>query len=377
MNRQKTNPQTRTDLLLLSAFCGFLFFYGLGAFGLVGADEPRYAQIAREMLGRSDWITPTLQGKPWLEKPVLYYWQAMVSFRAAGISDRAARLPGAFDAAMLIAAISFFPRRLLCHRIAGVVCVVRKPTEHLSRGLLHFFGAWHLSQRPGRARVIGGYYLFFRCYKARLARHPAHPLDSRHRPLSRRHVALVHRRPVAKSGIFPGLHPRTQSCPLLAGCLSPPPAFLVLPACVLAGHDALDPRAHRRGCRARSLDLVRRQGGFLQSGRFLAAVSTHLDARIHPVFQRVAIEAARLHSARRACRSAAGCGISRCPPRLGARIGGRREGFASVCRGSRSSVRTAGVCRSLGRVPCHPSPPAVGNRYLRWRGRCRSLRVGH
>jgi len=111
MNQQKTNPQTRTDLLLLAAFCGFLFFYGLGAFGLVGADEPRYAQIAREMLDRSDWITPTLQGKPWLEKPVFYYWQAMVSYRAAGISDRAARLPGAFDASMLIAAIYFFLRR--------------------------------------------------------------------------------------------------------------------------------------------------------------------------------------------------------------------------------------------------------------------------
>jgi 4-amino-4-deoxy-L-arabinose transferase-like glycosyltransferase len=111
MNQQKTDPQTRTDLLLLAALCGFLFFYGLGAFGLVGADEPRYAQIAREMLDRSDWITPTLQGKPWLEKPVLYYWQAMVSFRAAGISDRTARLPGAFDAAMLIAAVYFFLRR--------------------------------------------------------------------------------------------------------------------------------------------------------------------------------------------------------------------------------------------------------------------------
>ena len=117
MNQQKTNPQTRTDLLLLAAFCGFLFFYGLGffygrgAFGLLGADEPRYAQVAREMLDRSDWITPTLQGKPWLEKPVLYYWQAMVSFRAAGVSDRTARLPGAFDAAMLVAAVYFFLRR--------------------------------------------------------------------------------------------------------------------------------------------------------------------------------------------------------------------------------------------------------------------------
>src|SRR5208283_4252275 len=109
----RTNPRNRTDRLLLVAFCGFLFFYGLGAFGLVGADEPRYAQVAREMLQRSDWVTPVLQAKPWLEKPVLYYWQAMISFRAFGVSDRAARLPAAFDAAMLIAAVYFFLRRFL------------------------------------------------------------------------------------------------------------------------------------------------------------------------------------------------------------------------------------------------------------------------
>jgi 4-amino-4-deoxy-L-arabinose transferase-like glycosyltransferase len=110
MNKE-TNLQTRSDLLLLVAFSGFLFFYGLGAFGLVGADEPRYAQVAREMLDRGDWITPTLLGKPWLEKPVLYYWQAMLSFRVAGVSDQAARVPAAFDAALLIAVIYFFLRR--------------------------------------------------------------------------------------------------------------------------------------------------------------------------------------------------------------------------------------------------------------------------
>ena len=71
--------RTRTDALLLAGFCAFLFFYGLGQFGLIGADEPRYAQVAREMLERHDWITPVLGGQPWLEKPPLYYWQAMVA----------------------------------------------------------------------------------------------------------------------------------------------------------------------------------------------------------------------------------------------------------------------------------------------------------
>ncbi len=57
--------------LALIAFCGFLFFAGLQVIGLVGADEPRYAQVAREMLPRHDWVTPVLCGQPWLEKPPL------------------------------------------------------------------------------------------------------------------------------------------------------------------------------------------------------------------------------------------------------------------------------------------------------------------
>src|SRR5262249_23635868 len=83
------------EWLLLLGFCVFLFFYGLGQFGLVGADEPRYAQVTREMLARHDWVTPTLNGTPWLEKPPLYYWQAMIAFAIFGVRDSVARLPSA------------------------------------------------------------------------------------------------------------------------------------------------------------------------------------------------------------------------------------------------------------------------------------------
>src|SRR5580700_763100 len=103
--------RTRTDVLLLAGFCTFLFFYGIGQFGLIGADEPRYAQVAREMLDRHDWVTPTLGGHAWLEKPPLYYWQAMFAYSLFGVSDVAARIPAAIDATLLVVAVYLFFRR--------------------------------------------------------------------------------------------------------------------------------------------------------------------------------------------------------------------------------------------------------------------------
>ncbi len=79
-------------------------FSHLGAIGLVGPDEPRYAWIARAMATSGDWVTPRLYGQPWFEKPVLYYWAAAIGFSAHLPAEWAARLPSAFAA--LVAAIA-------------------------------------------------------------------------------------------------------------------------------------------------------------------------------------------------------------------------------------------------------------------------------
>jgi 4-amino-4-deoxy-L-arabinose transferase-like glycosyltransferase len=78
--------------LLLFIAISALYLWGLGSLPLVGPDEPRYAQVAREMLERRDLITPTLGGIPWFEKPPLLYWMMMLSFRFLGVTEYAARL---------------------------------------------------------------------------------------------------------------------------------------------------------------------------------------------------------------------------------------------------------------------------------------------
>jgi 4-amino-4-deoxy-L-arabinose transferase-like glycosyltransferase len=135
------------ELLLLVLASGFLLLYGLvpsfggDQLGLVGADEPRYAQVSREMLEAHSaachevhakiiprslrladlkasyhclaggTVTPILYGQPWLEKPALYYWRAMGFFKEFGISDWSARLPSSSGAFALIVLIFLHMRR--------------------------------------------------------------------------------------------------------------------------------------------------------------------------------------------------------------------------------------------------------------------------
>ena len=91
-------------ILLLLYVC---LFSGLGALGLVGPDEPRYAAIARAMAETHDWITPRLWGTPWFEKPVLYYWTAGIAMRLFGVGEFAARLPSALAALLAVVAAAW------------------------------------------------------------------------------------------------------------------------------------------------------------------------------------------------------------------------------------------------------------------------------
>ncbi len=78
-------PNTNYIWIALFVLTIFVYFFGL-TIPLLGPDEPRYAQVAREMLARGDWITPTLGGFNWFEKPALLYWLQIVSYKLFGVS---------------------------------------------------------------------------------------------------------------------------------------------------------------------------------------------------------------------------------------------------------------------------------------------------
>jgi hypothetical protein len=78
-------------LSMILLLAGTLFFVRLGAVGLFDADEPAYAQAAKEMLARGDWVTPTFNGTPRFDKPILFYWLILLSYRVFGITEFAVR----------------------------------------------------------------------------------------------------------------------------------------------------------------------------------------------------------------------------------------------------------------------------------------------
>jgi 4-amino-4-deoxy-L-arabinose transferase-like glycosyltransferase len=123
-------PSWATVFEVSVVLCFVLFFllYGLvpilggDGLGLVGADEPRYAQIAHEMLNRFDsahtledrlraCVTPYLYGHPWLEKSALYYWRAMFLFQDFGVHDWSSRLPSTTFAFIMVGLIYLHMRR--------------------------------------------------------------------------------------------------------------------------------------------------------------------------------------------------------------------------------------------------------------------------
>jgi 4-amino-4-deoxy-L-arabinose transferase-like glycosyltransferase len=94
-----------SSLALIVAFWAILQLGGLFTPGLLDDVDSVYIQIAREMLQRHDFVTPTIDGIRFFDKPPLMYWMAAGSMHLFGIHDWAARLPLALGVLALLLAV--------------------------------------------------------------------------------------------------------------------------------------------------------------------------------------------------------------------------------------------------------------------------------
>src|SRR5213594_5105332 len=106
-------PPTRQVLLaILIALAALLHVATIGSGDLYSQTEGQYAGAAREMVESHQWLLPTNDGIPRLQKPPLLYWLIIVSFKLFGINAAAARLPGALAVVASVALIFLIGEKL-------------------------------------------------------------------------------------------------------------------------------------------------------------------------------------------------------------------------------------------------------------------------
>lgn len=168
----------RLYLLLLFVALIPLFFLGLANHGVWTPDEPRVAEIGREMALSRNLAVPTLDGKPFLEEPPLYYAAIAVVFDALGsASDKTVRIPSAvfaFGGALalfFLGNLLFGPRTGFLSAFILATCgeyfrvahwvIVDSALACFVVVALTFFMAAYLSERLGRRFLF--YVLCYLC----------------------------------------------------------------------------------------------------------------------------------------------------------------------------------------------------------------------
>jgi len=107
-------------------FLGCLLFHVAGTWSLplIDRDEPRFAEAAREMRERGDYIVPYFNNQFRFDKPPLTYWSQVASYRFFGENDFAARFPTAVAAALVALLLFSWGKRVRDERAGWWAAII-------------------------------------------------------------------------------------------------------------------------------------------------------------------------------------------------------------------------------------------------------------
>ena len=118
----------RRDLVLTLLLGALLYLPGLGARDLWNPDEPRYAEVAREMLEGGtleSFLVPHLNGEVYSQKPPLLFWLMCLGAAVSGkLSETVVRLPLALSALLTLPVLFDLARAWLSRRGAWLAVAV-------------------------------------------------------------------------------------------------------------------------------------------------------------------------------------------------------------------------------------------------------------
>lgn len=114
----------RRTLITLVGLAALAYVVGLGASSIWDANEAFYVETPREMIERGDYVTPTFNYEPRINKPVLSYWVVAGLYQVFGVSVTAERVAIAAAALVMMAAVYFLARAVSPLAIAGLIAAL-------------------------------------------------------------------------------------------------------------------------------------------------------------------------------------------------------------------------------------------------------------
>ena len=105
-------------VFLLCLLTALLYFPALGARDFWAPVEPRYAEIARVIFIKGEWIVPTVNGSLYTDKPILYFWLVLIASKIFGVvTEWTVRLPAAMGGVGFVVATYLIGRDFFSARV--------------------------------------------------------------------------------------------------------------------------------------------------------------------------------------------------------------------------------------------------------------------
>ncbi len=128
--------ERKVQIAFLLGVCFLLYFLNLGRSDLWAPDEPRYAQIAKEIVNRGDWILMHINGRVYGDKPPLFFWfVALSSYLWNGFTSFSARFPSALFGTLTVLLTFFLGKKIYSSRtgfISGLILATSLHFAYLS-----------------------------------------------------------------------------------------------------------------------------------------------------------------------------------------------------------------------------------------------------
>jgi len=160
--KQTGTISEKTLILLVLLLYLIVYFTPLGIRPMIAPDEPRYAEIAREMVASGDWISAHLNGVRYLEKPVMSFWCSAGAMKIFGVNRFAARFPSALAAGLSGLLLFLLVRRESKDGYGGILATV----IFLTFGMVYVLGTFCIPDAVFSAFVTGSLVFFYFSYRA-------------------------------------------------------------------------------------------------------------------------------------------------------------------------------------------------------------------